>query len=153
MAQSDDEQDVVALARDLVRRSTTVEQLLAQAEPQIERQEAAFDATPPSSSAGSEQQRSDSHDCSQESSTPSRHCRTTAWWAPLIKGHSKQYELTGESMHQRTLVSACSGCLPEAEVMKARSTFAVVALSRCNTWSIKTFFKKNISAYSLRMMC
>ena len=56
------------------------------------------------------------------SSPPTQHCKTTCWWAPILKQHVKE---NGVVLHPepglapRTLLSACSGSCAEAEVMKA----------------------------------
>lgn len=51
---------------------------------------------------------------------PSQHVKTTSWWAPLVKAHLANHIPTQpESLRERTIVSACSGVFPEAEVLKA----------------------------------
>ena len=52
-------------------------------------------------------------------SPPTQHMRTTSWSAPLLKDHTRAIPMEQESCHHRTVISACTGCFAEAEVLKA----------------------------------
>ena len=62
-------------------------------------------------------------------SPPSQHRRTTSWWAPVLKEHTRHIPCDDESLHSRTVISACTGCFAEAEVLKARLGCAVFSSS------------------------
>ena len=74
---------------------------------------------------------------SSDTPPPSQHMKTTSWWAPLVKAHLANHTPTEpESLRERTIVSACSGVFPEAEVLKAMAMSKILL----NHYSIDSSF-------------
>ena len=73
------------------------------------------------------QQAADLREESEESSTlsssmpPSQNYRSTFWWARKLKQHTRNLTSPVENQRPILVVSACSGSLAEAEVLKACS--------------------------------
>ena len=64
---------------------------------------------------------------SHASSSPSQHCKTTSWWAPLIKQHVRESSTESLDQHEpleaRAVVSVCAGACSEAEVLAVAWTW------------------------------
>ena len=76
------------------------------------------------------------HGSSEENfSPPSQHCKTSSWWAPVVKHHLREcaYHIDNSSSSglgagrletmTKNVISACSGSCAEAEVLKVSWLF------------------------------
>ena len=124
MSHADDDSLSQLVGELLKRRDSTqleVQGLLEASQDEVNLQEAE-DARAVSSLAEDDASSSSSQEDSQ-SSDPSQPVRTGCWWAHLLKAHTRELTSGTQAMftppaHHRTVLSACTGCFAEAEVLK-----------------------------------
>ena len=119
---------VSELVGELLRRSNTAEQavegLIEASQQEADDLQAAENARACDSSIGEDSESCQSYSPqASQSSDPSLPVRTGCWWANKIKEHARQLVRCeaepSAAKHTRTVLSACTGCFAEAEVLKA----------------------------------